>query len=238
MRRVVRAFWGPRPEPVGALATRWAATLDQLAELLPACGQPSGPGGPWAWRHIHGAGPDTDLRADRDSLLAALREAQSADDWSDRIGTGLRLALAGESGWEVEVSALAGGAPEFLLQSIVIAVAAPPEAEVPEADLLAAVVRVWEPDFGDVTDDDVLDALEESGFTVGDPVVGRLGYLSPGRAALVPADLQVAREEPTGGVLMAIAAPGEVGDVVLAYRRLRGAGALEPLPRPMDRAAL
>ncbi|MFD4183054.1 hypothetical protein [Rhodococcus sp. NPDC058514] len=64
------------------------------------------------------------------------------------------------------------------------------------------------------------------------------GYLSPGRAALVPADLQVAREEPTGGVLMAIAAPGEVGDVVLAYRRLRGAGALEPLPRPMDRAAL
>ncbi|MFD4181443.1 hypothetical protein, partial [Rhodococcus sp. NPDC058514] len=183
MRRVVRAFWGPRPEPVGALATRWAATLDQLAELLPACGQPSGPGGPWAWRHIHGAGPDTDLRADRDSLLAALREAQSADDWSDRIGTGLRLALAGESGWEVEVSALAGGAPEFLLQSIVIAVAAPPEAEVPEADLLAAVVRVWEPDFGDVTDDDVLDALEESGFTVGDPVVGRLGNHAPGRAA-------------------------------------------------------
>jgi len=238
MRRVVRGFWGPRRESVDALATRWMTTLDQLALMLPAAGPPCGPGEPWNWRHIHGSGPETDLPADRDSLLVALRAAQSADDWSDVVGIGLRLATAGEPRWEVEVSALAGGAPEFLLQSIVIAVDAPVEAAVPEVDLLAAVARAWEPDFGDVTDDDVLDALEDSGFTIGDPVVGRLGYLSAGRAAVLPDDVQAAHESLTGGVLMRIAAPGEVGDVVRAYRRLREAGALEPLARPMDRSAL
>ncbi|MGW6374801.1 hypothetical protein ACWFRB_01890 [Rhodococcus sp. NPDC055112] len=238
MRRVVRGFWGPRPESVDAVAARWLTTLDELSVMLPAAGPPCGPGEPWNWRHLHGSGPDTDLPANRDSLLAALRSAQSADDWSDVIGTGLRLVIAGEPRWAVEVSALAGGAPEFLLQSIVIAVDAPAEAEVPETGLLAAIARAWEPDFGDVTDDDVLDALEDSGFTIGDPVVGRLGYLSAGRAALVPDDVEAGHESSTGGVLMGIAAPGEVDDVVRAYRRLREAGALEPLPRPMDRAAL
>ncbi|WP_158708248.1 MULTISPECIES: hypothetical protein [unclassified Streptomyces] len=41
-----------------------------------------------------------------------------------------------------------------------------------------------------------------------------------------------------GGVLLDIAASGEVDDVVQANVRLKAAGALQPLPRPMNRAAL
>ncbi|MEU0100260.1 hypothetical protein [Streptomyces sp. NPDC006267] len=232
MRRVVRGFWGPRPEPVEALADRWRRTLDGLAGLLPQAAD--------AWSQVHGSGPATAFAPDGDALLRALRTAQSAAGWSDLTGTGLRLVGTGTPGWEAEISGLAGGAPEFLLQSFAIVLHAPDEAVVPEGALLSLVARVWEPDFGDVSDDDVLDALEDdAGYSVGDPVIGRTGYLSPARAALVPDDLETVREPlPGGGELLSVAAPGDSAGVVRVYERLRGAGALAPLPRPMDRAVL
>ncbi len=149
------------------------------------------------------------LHPEGKALLDALRAAQSAADWSDLTGTGLRLVGTGTPGWEAEVSGLAGGAPEFLLQSLAIVLHAPDAAVVPEEDVLALLARVWEPDFGDVSDDDVLDALEdEAGYAVGDPVVGRTGYLSPARAALVPDGMEAVRQElPGGGELLSIAAP-------------------------------
>ncbi|WP_406384196.1 hypothetical protein [Streptomyces sp. NBC_01618] len=240
MRRVVRGFWGPRPEPAEALAGRWKRTLDGLTELLPEAASAGGAAGAGPWRHVHGSGAGAELPADEGALLGALRVVQAAEDWSDLTGTALRLVRTGAPGWQTEISGLGGGAPEFLLQSLVVTLHAPDGAEVPEAELLAVLARVWEPDFGDVSDDDVLDALEDdAGFSIGDPVVGRVGYLSPGRAALVPDSLKAAREElPGGGVLLRIAGPGASAEVVTAYERLREAGALDPLPRPMDRAVL
>lgn len=232
MRRVVRGFWGPRPESAEALAERWRQTLRGLTGLVPEAAE--------AWSQVHAEGPATAITAEGDALLGAVRTAQSAADWSDLTGTGLRLVGTGTPGWEAEVSGLAGGAPEFLLQSLAIVLHAPDGAAVPEEALLALIARVWEPDFGDVSDDDVLDALEDdAGFSVGDPVVGRTGYLSPARAALVPDDLDAVRQQlPGGGELLGIASPGDSATVVRAYERLREAGALAPLPRPMDRAVL
>ncbi|MFC9034640.1 hypothetical protein [Streptomyces arboris] len=232
MRRVVRGFWGPKPESADALAGRWQQTLDGLAVLVPQAAD--------AWSQVHADGPATAITADRNALLDAVRTAQSAADWSDLTGTGLRLVGTGTPGWEAEVSGLAGGRPEFLLQSLAVILHAPDGAPVPEEDILTLIARVWEPDFGDVSDDDVLDALEdEAGYAVGDPVVGRTGYLSPARAALVPEDLEAVRQElPGGGELLSIASPGDSAAVVRAYERLREAGALAPLPRPMDRAVL
>ncbi|MFF6859662.1 hypothetical protein ACFY9H_30315 [Streptomyces bacillaris] len=232
MRRVVRGFWGPRPESAEALADRWQRTLDGLAELVPQAAD--------AWSQVHGNGPAAAFTPEGKALLDALRAAQSAADWSDLTGTGLRLVGTGMPGWEAEVSGLAGGAPEFLLQSLAIVLHAPDAAVVPEEDVLALLARVWEPDFGDVSDDDVLDALEdEAGYALGDPVVGRTGYLSPARAALVPDGLEAVRQElPGGGELLSIAAPGDSAAVVRAYERLRESGALAPLPRPMDRPVL
>lgn len=232
MRRVVRGFWGPRPEPADALAERWRRTLEGLAGLVPEAAD--------AWSQVHANGPATAFTPEGDALLDAVRAAQSAAGWSDLTGTGLRLVGTGTPGWEAEVSGVAGGAPEFLLQSIAVVLHAPDDAPVPEEDVLALLARVWEPDFGDVSDDDVLDALEdEAGFSVGDPAVGRAGYLSPARAALVPDGLEaVGQELPGGGLLLSIAAPGDTAPVVRVCERLREAGALAPLPRPMDRSVL
>ena len=72
---------------------------------------------------------------------------------------------------------MAGGTPPFLLQSLVMGVDAPDDAVVRESELLAMLASVWEPDFGDVTDDDILDAVEDDAGFVGDPVVGRFGYV-------------------------------------------------------------
>ncbi|MET7545359.1 hypothetical protein ACWGN9_20560 [Streptomyces sp. NPDC055775] len=240
MRRVVRGFWGPRVESAEALARRWKLTLDQLAGLLPVVGSGAVAGEAWTWRQIHSGGPATELPQDEESILAALHAAQEADGWSARIGSGLQLVLAGEPDWKVEVSGTGGGTSEFLLQSMVIGIKSPDTAEIPDAELLTAVAEVWEPDFGDVTDDDVLDALEDDGgFAVGEPSIGWIGYLSPGRAALLPDGTAVARKELSGGgVLLDIAPRGNVKDVLRTYLQLRDAGALQPLPSPMERAAL
>ncbi|MGW9299975.1 hypothetical protein ACWHA3_04005 [Streptomyces cyaneofuscatus] len=232
MRRVVRGFWGPRPEPAEALAERWRRTLEGLAGLVPEVAD--------AWSQVHANGPATAFTPEGGALLDAVRAAQSAAGWSDLTGTGLRLVGTGTPGWEAEVSGVAGGAPEFLLQSIAVVLHAPDDAPVPEEDVLALLARVWEPDFGDVSDDDVLDALEdEAGFSVGDPAVGRAGYLSPARAALVPDGLEaVGQELQGGGLLLSVAAPGDTAPVVRVCERLREAGVLAPLPRPMDRSVL
>ncbi|OII69099.1 hypothetical protein [Streptomyces sp. CC77] len=241
MRRLVRGFWGPREESAEALAARWLRTLDGVAALVPEAGR--GAAGPWTWRRTRESGSAVLLRADATSLAGALGAVGAADDWSSSTGYGLSLAIGDEEGapWQVDVRGNAGGTSEFLPQSLVLAVTSPDGAQAPEAALLALVAEAWAPDFGDVTDDDLLDALEDDGgFTVGDPCVGRLGYLSAARAALVPDDLAAARRDlPGGGALLDVAPHAKGTDaVVAAYVRLRDSGALQPLPRPMDRDML
>jgi hypothetical protein len=210
------------------VANRWRQTLEQVEYLLPEA--VSGP-----WRQIHSSGPDTAVTVDQ--LVRLLEIAQTAEDWSDRVGIGLRLASGGASEWGLELSGLAGGEPEIVLQSMVLAVNSPDIAEVPEGELLRMLATVWAPDFGDVTDDNILDALEdEAGYLISDPVVGRVGYLSAARADALPVALGVETAEvPGGGVLLRIGAADDVRPVVRVYERLRNAGVLEPLPRPLDR---
>ncbi|MFD8689383.1 hypothetical protein [Streptomyces sp. NPDC059651] len=239
MRRVVRSFWGPRKESPLELAGRWKTTLDALPALLPAAG-PAAAGQPWTWTQHHAAGRPTELRPDETGLAAALQADHDSPQTSD--GAGLSLAVTGEPGWEVAVSGRGGGESEYVTQALVLTVVSPDDAEVPEAALLALLADTWQPDIGDVTDDDLLDALEDDAgydYTQSQLCVGRLGYLSPGRAALVPDGVGTARKELRGeGVLLDIAPPGDAGAVVDAYVRLRDAGALEPLPRPMNRTLL
>jgi hypothetical protein len=208
--------------------------LEHVTELLPAAAPPVR----GEWRQVHTSGPDTTCSPN--DLTAVLLDAQRAEAWSDLTGTGLRLIHTGADGWAVELSGVAGGVPQFLLQSLVMAVDAPEGTVVPESELLAMLASVWEPDFGDVSDDDILDALEDdAGFTVGDPVVGRFGYLSAARAVLVPDGPEAVRQDTLdGGVLLHIAAPGDIDTIFRVYGRLRDAGALAPLPRPLDRPTL
>ncbi|MFE6284790.1 hypothetical protein [Streptomyces sp. NPDC057877] len=237
MRRVVRGFWGPRPEPVDALTARWSATLERIAGLLPEATGGAEP----TWRTVPVSGPGAAVRTgDGASLTEALRAAQAADDWSAANGTSLRVLLADPApAWKVEIAGLAGGSPEFLLQSLVVTVVAPDDARLPDAELLTAVAESWQPDYGDAGDRTVTAALKrEAGFKVGTPSVGWAGFLSPGRASRMP-DGVFGRELPGTGVLLDIAAPGDdTAPVVRAYEALKAAGALDPLPQPMDRPAL
>ncbi|CAL9451321.1 hypothetical protein [Streptomyces sp. Tu 3180] len=235
MRRVVRGFWGPRQEPAEALAERWSATLTRFARLLPTPGEPEADPR-WTWRTAPASGPSRPLRPDGASLLEALRTAQAADDWSAGNGTSLRLVADGPPpGWKVEIAALAGGTPEFLLQSLVATIVSPDDERLPDADLLTAVAEAWHPDHGDVGDRAVTAALKkEAGLRIGTPSVGWVAFLSPGRAARVPADWPAPRKEIPGvGVLLDIAAPGDTAEVVRAYDLLKKAGVLDPLPHPM-----
>ncbi|MFD8523041.1 Imm52 family immunity protein [Streptomyces capillispiralis] len=242
MRRVVRGFWGPRQEPVETLAERWHATLDRFTGLLPAAAAAAEAGAPWTWRTAPASGPAGTLRPpDEASLRAALRTAQEADDWSAGNGTSLRLVADTAPGWKVEIAALAGGAPQFLLQSLVATIVSPDDAALPDAGLLTAVAEVWHPDYGDVSDRAVTAALKkEAGFRIGTPSVGWVAYLSPSRATRVPPALEPhSRHLPDDrGVLLTLASPGDVAAVVAAYRSLGEAGALEPLPQPMTRPTL
>lgn len=230
MRRVVRGFWGPRRESPLELAGRWKTMLDALPGLLP--------GETWAWTRHQATGRPAPLPAGMEELRAALQADHDSPQTSD--GAGLHLAAAPAPGWEIDITGRGGAESEYLIQAVVLTVVSPDGAEGPEAALLALVADTWQPDIGDVTDDDILDALEDdAGYGVGDPCVGRLGYLSPGRAARVPAGVGAARKELSGaGVLLDLAPPGDIGAVVDAYLKLRESGALEPLPRPMSRAAL
>lgn len=232
MRRVIRVFWGRRPEPVESVAARWRQTLEQVEPLLPSVVEGL------RWRQIRASGPPVPVSVDE--LVPLLIDAQSAEPWSDRVGVGLRVTAGTAAGLELEISGVAGGEPEFVLQSTVLIVEAPDGVVLDEMGLLAMLATIWAPDFGDVSDDAILDALEDdAGYVVGEPVVGRVGYLSPGRARLLPPGEAVARTGmPSGGVLLRIADPGDLEAVVNGYRRLHAAGVLRPLPKPLDRATL
>ncbi|MBM7089363.1 hypothetical protein ACFTXK_26680 [Streptomyces sp. NPDC056956] len=263
MRRVVRGFWGPRQESAEELAARWCTTLEHLARLLPtagaaAPGSDTGPGAPagggplTTWLTVPVSGRPADVlrlphpdrvapgEEFRESLLRAVRSAQEDDGWSAADGTSLRLLADTSDGRRVELAGLAGGTPEFLLQSLVATFVVPDDEPLPGAGLLAAVAEAWDPDYGDVGDRAVTAALKkEAGFRTGTPSVGPVAYLSPGRAALVPEEWAArGRRLPGGGLLLELADPGDTAEVVRAHRALKNAGALEPLPRPMDRPAL
>lgn len=240
MRRVVRGFWGPRQESAEELAARWSTMLERFAALLPEAAAGGGPGA-GQWRTAPASGPAETVRADRAALFGALRTAREADPWAAANGTSLRLLAADPApGWKVEVAGLAGGTPDSLLQSLIATITSPDGAGLPDAALLTAVAEAWDPDHGDVGDRAVTAALKkEAGFRIGTPSVGWIGYLSAGRAARVPAGLTADRTElPTEGLLLTLASPGDTAAVVAAYRALKESGALEPLPRPMNRPAL
>lgn len=236
MRRVVRGFWGPRKESADDLAARWSTTLERFALLLPEA-----VGGAGEWRTVPAAGPGRTLQPDEGSLFHALHTAREADPWAAANGTSLRLLADHPApGWKVEIAVLAGGTPDSLLQSLVATVTSPDEALLPDAALLTVVAEAWQPDYGDVSDRAVTAALKkEAGFRIGMPSVGWVGYLSPGRASRVPADLTADRVElPTGGLLLVLTTPDDTAAVVEAYGTLKRSGALEPLPRPMNRPTL
>ncbi|MFF8288093.1 hypothetical protein ACF068_02525 [Streptomyces sp. NPDC016309] len=228
MRRVVRGFWGPRPESEQELAVRWSTFLARLRETDPAVF-----GG---WEPIGDAtGPD--------ALAAHLRERNAGDDWSDRKGYAMALSTPAAQPVGVTVSGSGGGSSGHLAMSVVVTVTAPDDhPPLPYAAILRALAETWDVDWGEVTETELQLALEDDGREPGQACVGWAAYLSAGRAALLapPGGLPgTAEPAGNGGLLLDLSGSvTSVDDLVAVNRDVRATGALEALPRPMDRAKL
>ncbi|MEU2429648.1 hypothetical protein ABZ611_08990 [Streptomyces sp. NPDC007861] len=226
----VRGLWGPREEDVDQLASRLSALLGRLAELAPEVFS--------GWR-----GTDSDAAS-----LASFIEAANTQDDDDRVNWIAILEAEQEGMPKATVTMRAGGTSPWVPLSLNVQLksrtleeaAVPVAARLPE--VLLAVADTWDADWGDVHDDDLFFEVEDAFDLVGtDPRAGRAVFLSARRAAQVPEELP-GRRLPTahGGLVIAFGGPeGQAPDaasVIAATETLRKAGALEPLPRPADRA--
>ncbi|UGY93372.1 Imm52 family immunity protein [Streptomyces gobiensis] len=238
---VVRGFWGPRSEGPLELAERWLAFLERLRKLDPDtfCG----------WREV----AESDAKAPATALdpvaLAAYITAANPEPDAQQIGYRATVWTRQEGRPEVTVKVTGGGTADNVPQSVVVNLELMDEDhEAPQARLLpealVALADVWDVDWGDFYDDDLMDAVEEAyDLSNSSPRCGRAVYLSSGRKALAPEDLPGRRlATGHGGVVIDLSGPkGEapVTDTVIAVNgALRNSGALEELPYPMDRPKL
>ncbi|MDF3298133.1 Imm52 family immunity protein [Streptomyces tropicalis] len=228
MDRLVRGFWGPRPETETEVAARCAAFLTALADVFPDA--------PAVWHGVRDSGPDVDVPARADAIESLLRDGAAGRDDTDAVGHRIALYAPAGGGTTLDVSGSAGGAPRFAPHAMVVQVDGP-AGDDPRTLLatLRALADAWDVDWGDVTDDALMDELEDAGLDLGAPVAGLALYLSRGRAErLGGTALPVPAEPgPHGGVLLDLPAPGSSGTAVGLNRALAATGALDPLPRPM-----
>lgn len=241
----IRGFWGTRQESVEELAKRWVAFLRRLSELDGEVFD--------GWRESS----DNELTAPyltpTISTLATYICAQNPEENADFIGRTATLSASRPACPNVRVSATAGGVEGVVGSRVVVTLgieAVPQTAESEVArrlrgrlgDLLSALVEEWEPDWGDVSDMALRDAVANAqGLRPSNPRCGTITYLSAGRRALAPPDLpSVSRTLPDGGVVIdltdAQGGVATVDQVIAVDSLLRKAGALEKLPIPTDRA--
>ncbi|MGW1883985.1 Imm52 family immunity protein [Streptomyces sp. NPDC001970] len=236
---VVNAFWGMRQESVERIAERWAETLTALDEMEEA--SLSG------W--LEAADDLSSAPAVPSSSVHALAEyierGNQAPD-IPRIGYTSSL-LTNSSGMpRVTLAIHAGGTSEYVTNSVSLSFRSPRfDESFPAvrraADILRILADVWDPDAGQVYGRPQNDAVkEEFGLAASDPRCGRSVHLSARRAALVPDDLPGTYTRTAhDGLVIDLTRGGTVAPdieaILEANRKLRAAGALEPLPVPFDR---
>lgn len=239
----VGGVWGPRKESPDRLAERWLRLLKRLTAISPE--DFSG------WRvEIDGRAQPVPVDVDAAWLASYIERVNPQAD-AGTIGYSAVLVAAQPGRPIVTVHIGAGGTPQFAPQTATVIVrpsdlddgqggTAPLAAKAPQ--LLAAIADAWDVDWGDVSDGDLLAALEEAyDLDNSTPRCGRSVYLSSGRRALVPDDVpgrQTVTEH--GGVVIDLGDPDgaapDTGKAIEVNGLLRKAGALEELPYPMDRA--
>ncbi len=229
----VQVVWGPRAETAGGVAARWRDTRLALAELSPLLA---------GW-YVHDG--ESDVRIGDGTAEETLVADAARDD-----GYGYRLtAYAGAAAaTPIHYTATAGLArPEAgLLNGVTVAIA-PARTEDARswdpllAPMLAALAAVWQPDWGQAGTRRQRVPQRGGPRT---PWAGRVTYLSPLRASVLPAGgptdggpvlpTGFAAGAPTadgGLVLTAASTP----DAVALGALLRDAGAFAPVPEDRDR---
>ncbi|POX41672.1 hypothetical protein C3486_08295 [Streptomyces sp. Ru73] len=235
----VGGVWGPRQESPDQLAERWLRLLRRLAKTAPE---------DFAGWRAEAVGQAEELPENVDAgWLASYLERVNPQDDAATIGYSAVLVAACPGRPIVTLSVGAGGTPQFAPQTAVLTVRsadldddAPLVTRLPE--VLTAIAECWDADWGEITDDEILGALEkEYELDSSTPRCGRAVYLSSGRRSVVPDDVPGRRSvTENGGLVIDLGRPDGTApdaDHVLAVNGLlRKAGALEELPYPLDRA--
>lgn len=236
---VVHAMWGVREQSPGQLAQRWLVLLRGLAEI------DGGTCGRWyETAEYDETRPAVELT---EAAVAAYIGRQNPEPDADYIGRVAVLSTAGGRGVPRVVTSInAGGSAKRVPDTCAVTIRSRELDESVElvrrsAEVLGTLGVCWDADWGEVYDDDQYEAVEDVfGLSVTAPRSGRSVYLSPGRAAVVPEGLPGTYTRGEGGGLVIDFTRGgtetlSVESVVGANRRLRAAGAMEPLPVPFDR---
>jgi hypothetical protein len=203
----IRAYCGPRPEPVDACAGRLAKFMESLSEIDPLLASWFETG--YSLKSARARKVEPRPRVLRELLLAgqARRDDPARSVMSD---LGFRIGLWNGNDTQVGLSTICGAAPSVpgILNAVVVDL---PEAEGPALSLyqprtglaiLKAIIAAWEPSWATWTSDRLRNAQQPK---PGQVVVGWATYLAsrpPVRGSNLPPEAVV---EPFGaGVLITI----------------------------------
>lgn len=239
---VVRGLWGVRQQSPDQLAERWLVLLRALAAIDgETCGH---------WYEAAEDNVSPPAVALTVPAIAEYIDRQNPDSDADYIGRVASLSAATVLGRpQVETWINAGGSAKRVSDSCLVTFRSQKLDESVElvrrsGEVLSAIGASWDADWGDAYNDDEHEAVADAfGLRPSAPRGGRSVYLSPGRAALAPEGLPgTYTRTAAGGLLIDLTRGGTaqpaIGSIIDANRKLRTAGALDPLPVPFDRATL
>ncbi|WP_432075166.1 Imm52 family immunity protein [Streptomyces wuyuanensis] len=236
---VVNGLWGRRQESAAHVAERWAGTLSLLETLDPAAFS--------GWREATDDVASAPLLPASVPALTEYIERTNQDPDVDRIGFTTSVLTNNPGMPRVTVAIHAGGTSEYLTNSVAVSFRS---RELDESaavvrhtgDILRIVAETWDIDSGQAYSRSLFNAVKaEFDLPNSAPRCGRSVYLSAKRAALVPPGLPGAYiRTDHDGLIVDLTRGGtetpDVETVLDANRRLRAAGALEPLAVPLDRS--
>ncbi|MEU9317671.1 Imm52 family immunity protein [Streptomyces sp. NPDC048295] len=235
---VVNGFWGLRGESVPGIAERWADTLSAL----------EGIDGPTfdVWHEAGDDLPSDPVLEPSVPVLTEYIERKNTGPDLDVVGYTASLWAQNPAAARVSVALHAGSTSHYALNSVSLAFRSREVDETAEAirrapEILRLLAESWEIDAGQVYSKPQYRAVAER-FDLANsaPRCGRAVFLSAGRAALAPDDLPGTYVRTAhGGLVIDLTRGGtespDIETIIEANTRLRGAGALAPLPEPFDR---
>ncbi|MEU2161688.1 Imm52 family immunity protein [Streptomyces sp. NPDC019208] len=236
---VVNGGWGRRQESVVQIAERWVESLSALGDLNDA-----------AFTGWLEAVDDISTAPRMPLSVAALSEylkRENPESDVDRIGYTASLLTNNPGMPRVTFSIHAGGTSEWVTNSVAVSFRSRKlDESVPtvsrSSDVLRILADAWDIDTGQAYGRAQYDAVrDEFGLDNSAPRCGRSVYLSAKRAALAPEGFSGTYARTAhGGLIIDLTRGGieepDIETILDANRQLRAAGALEPLPEPLDRS--
>lgn len=223
---LVRGFWGPRAESVDEISQRLSALGASLDGLVSAT---------IPWRTADGV--DVSL-ADVNAVRAVLDSALERSLDAPEVGMLELFEACGPDAaiWAMTVAAGGTSNARKVKNSVVLEVSGLDSVSMIIGSFLESLVTAWDPDWGDVTSDSILDGLLDRDLLAGRaPKFGHMTYLSSGRRVIESGAIELSIVDlPWGSVVRSPAASRDhlfsVAEAVELTATLSGTEALAETP--------